>query len=82
MTDLTPSERLMLVWIGDDEYAQYGECYGKTLDELIAKKLVQVHTERELQSGFIAKGDALMYMAVSLTLTGRAARTAIKEQTP
>lgn len=82
MTELTPSERLVLVWIGDDEYAQYGECYGKTLDALIARGLVQVHTERELQSGFIAKGDMLMYMAVSLTEAGRAARTAIKEQTP
>lgn len=77
--DVTPGERFLLVWLGEKEFSQYGECHGTALDALVAKGLAQVHTNRELQSGFIAQGDSAMYLAVSLTDAGRAAYADIKK---
>jgi hypothetical protein len=75
MSDLTPSERDLLKWLGEEEFNQYGECHGKTLDALIAKGLAQVHEPGQHQ-GFIANDPAgtkgPMYRAVSLTEAGRA----------
>lgn len=74
MTDLTGSERDLLKWLGQEDFSQYGECHGTTLDSLIAKGFAQVHEPGQHQN-FIAndfggtKGD--MYRAVSLTEAGR-----------
>jgi hypothetical protein len=74
-TDLTPRELDLLKWLGESEYSQYGECYGKDLDTLVAKKLAQIHLPGEHQN-FIANDFAgtrgIMYQAVSLTENGRA----------
>lgn len=61
----------LLKWIDEQEYAQYGECYGKMLDKVIADGLVQVHGPGEHDTGFIAKGRTLPYRAVSLTEAGK-----------
>jgi len=68
-------EDVMLKWLDQEDYTQYGECHGRTLDRLIAKGLVQVHEDRETQdkAGFIARGSGAMYRAVSLTDAGREA---------
>ena len=67
---LTKSERFLFDWLTEEDFSQYGECYGKDLDSLIAKGLVQIHGPGEHQSGFIAKGQGLMFSAVSLTEAG------------
>jgi len=70
---LTDAERDLLDWLSREDFSQYGECYGKSLDRLIAEGLAQVHKPGEHQC-FIAndfagvKGD--MYRAVSLTEKG------------
>ncbi len=69
MTDLTAAERHLLDWLSKEDFSQYGECHGKSLDALIAKGLVQVHGAGEHQN-FIAKGTSEMYRAVSLTDAG------------
>lgn len=74
---MTSREEFLLVWLGNGEFGQYGECHGATLDSLIAKGFAQVHEGRALQSGFIAQGDDPMYRAVSLTEAGRIARAAV-----
>jgi len=78
-TQLTDGERHLLKWMADEEFSQYGECRGTSLDGLIAKGLAQVHGPFENQGGFIAKeppgipeADAIDYRAVSLTDAGRA----------
>lgn len=76
--DLNNSERDLLRWLGEEEFSQYGECYGKTLDGLIAKGLAQVHDNMDGQGGFIAKGTGLMYRAVSLTEAGWAERRSLQ----
>lgn len=76
MSDLNSGERFILKWLGESDFSQYGECYGKSLDALIAKGLAQVHLPGSHQSGFIARGNGDMYRAVSLTDAGRAALTA------
>lgn len=74
MDDLSVSERDLLKWLGQEDFSQYGECHGTTLDSLIAKGFAQVHEPGQHQN-FIAndfggsKGD--MYRAVSLTEAGR-----------
>lgn len=85
MTDhaLTPNERFLLVWLGQEDFSQYGECHGAALDALIVKGLAQVHGEESgINNNFIAKGRDLMYRAVSLTESGWAARKLIKEDEP
>jgi hypothetical protein len=71
---LTDDENSLLVWLGQEDYGQYGECHGASLDSLIEKDLAQLHQGREFQSSFIAKGDSKMHQAVSLTEKGREAR--------
>lgn len=69
---LTNDERDLLSWLGKTDVSQYGECYGQSLDSLIAKGLAQVHGEEsETNNPFIAKGRGIMYRAVSLTDEGR-----------
>jgi len=55
MKQLTNAERSLLEWIAAEEFAQYGECHGKTLDSLSDAGLVFVHGPGEHQSGFIAQ---------------------------
>jgi len=74
---LTKSQRDLLDWLGNEEYSQYGECYGTTLDSLIELGYAQIHGAGEHQSGFIAQDPTgtkgKMYLAVSLTEAGRVA---------
>jgi hypothetical protein len=80
--DVTPSETLLLEWLSKEDFSQYGECHGRTLDRLVERGFAQVHKPGEHQR-FIAndfagtKGD--MYRAVSLTDAGRAAVATIKK---
>lgn len=69
MSDLTPDQRDLLKWLGKEDFSQYGECHGVSLDALIEKGLVQIHGAGEHQN-FIATGTDLMYRAVSLTDAG------------
>lgn len=59
----------LIEWLSCEDFSQYGECYGKTLDSLIANGLAQVHGPGEHQV-FIARGPGQMYRAVSLTEAG------------
>lgn len=69
-----PAEHLFLLrWLGENDFSQYGECYGKSLDALVALGLAQIHDGDEHQSSFIAKGRGGMYRAVFLTDAGRGA---------
>lgn len=70
--ELTADECDLLEWLAGEDYSQYGECYGATLDSLVAKGLAQVHGPGEHQV-FIANGTGQMYRAVSLTAAGVAA---------
>ncbi len=73
--DLSEGARDLLKWLSEEDFSQYGECYGKNLDELVEHGFAQIHAPGEHQSGFIAqdnqgkRGD--MYRAVSLTDAGR-----------
>lgn len=73
-TPLTPSETFLLDWLSKEDFSQYGECYGRTLDRLVERGLAQIHDDRAL-----AQGDGPMYRAVSLTDAGRAAIKSRKE---
>jgi hypothetical protein len=83
MTELTASQKYLLVWLSKEDFSQYGECHGKDLDELVAKGLAQIHAPGEHQN-FIANDHAgtmgMLYRAVSLTEAGHAARAAITEE--
>jgi hypothetical protein len=74
---LTAAERQLAEWLSTEDFSQYGECHGATLDALIAKGFAQVSADSSNQAGFIAKGDAKAYHAVSLTDAGRAALKAL-----
>jgi hypothetical protein len=75
-SDLTDIDWNLLKWLGEEDFSQYGECYGKSLDRLIEANLAQVHSRGEHQT-FIANdrsgNKGIMYCAVSLTEKGRAA---------
>jgi hypothetical protein len=79
MIQLTSEEADLLLWLGKEEYSQYGECYGKTLDSLIEKGLARVHEDGGTRGTFIAKGRGKMYNSVSLTEAGRAAIEAAQD---
>lgn len=73
-TELMDAAELnLLKWLNKEDFSQYGECHGKTLDSLIAKGLAQVHEPGQHQA-FIANDPAgtkgPMYRAVSLTDEG------------
>lgn len=70
---MNAAEHDLLMWLAREDFSQYGECHGKTLDSLIDKGLAQVLQGREHQHGFIAKGDGPMYRAVVVTDAGREA---------
>lgn len=70
--NFTAGERDLLIWLGAEDFSQYGECHGRELDSLVAAGLAQVHGPGEHQN-FIATGNGLMFRAVSLTDAGRAA---------
>lgn len=72
--ELSPEERDLLTWLGEEEFSQYGECHGAALDALIAKGLAQRHPGTGRNNTFIAKGDGPMFEAVSLTEAGVARR--------
>ena len=84
MIILNKFEKNLLLWLGETDYGQYGECYGRALDRLVEYGLAKVHDEGEHQTGFIAKDyggqKGIMYRAVSLTHKGRAALKAAREQ--
>lgn len=72
--ELTDDERVLLHWLAEEETNQYGECYGATLDALMARGLAALLGEHtETQNNFIAKGRGLMYRAVRITEAGRLA---------
>lgn len=78
MTDLTKDQRDLLDWLSKEDTSQYGECHGAALDRLVELGLAQVHgAETERNNTFIAKGDGIMFRAVSLTERGW---VALKEQ--
>lgn len=68
--ELSRSERDLLHWLSQEDFSQYGECHGVTLDALISKGLAQIHPNSGRNNTFIAKGDSIMYQAVSLTEAG------------
>ena len=71
MTDLTVSEKDLLLWLSREDFSQYGECHGSALDSLIAKGFAQLHGEEtETNNTFIAKGHGIMFRTVSLTEAG------------
>lgn len=71
---LTGDQRALLDWIAVSGSGQYGECYGKTLDDLMNRGYVALMgDETEMLNSFIAKGRGIMYRAVCLTDAGRAA---------
>ena len=66
MTNLTVSEKDLLLWLSREDFSRYGECHGSALDSLIAKGLAQLHGEEtETNNTFIAKGHGIMFRAVS-----------------
>jgi len=77
MGEMTDAELGLLDWLSKEEFSQYGECHGETLDKLIANGLAQVCEPGAGQGGFIAKdhtgAKGMMYRAVTLTDAGRAA---------
>jgi hypothetical protein len=71
MTDLNADEKQLLMWLSQEDFSKYGECYGSALDSLIAKGLTRLHGEEtETNNTFIAKGHGIMFRAVSLTDAG------------
>jgi hypothetical protein len=75
MAELQADERSLLMWLGESDLSQYGECYGQALDRLAAAGLAEVlGPETEMSNPFIAKGHGIMYRAVRLTDSGYARR--------
>jgi hypothetical protein len=74
LSELSEDEKNLLEWLSQEDTSQYGECYGKSLDTLIAKGYAFVHGEESgMLNNFIAKKagpDNLMFRAVSLTPAG------------
>jgi hypothetical protein len=71
--ELTEEERDLLRWLGQEDFSQYGECHGKSLDALIAKGFAKLHGDNGELGSFIAKGRGPMFQSVSLTDAGRTA---------
>ena len=81
MDTLSKVEAELLDWLGEEDYSQYGECYGRALDHLVELGLAKVHGPGEYQH-FIANDPAgtkgMNYRAVSLTEVGLELRRQIK----
>lgn len=81
---LTAGERDLLSWLGEEEFSQYGECYGQSLTHLFELGLAQLHGPG-LHQNFLANDPAgtkgLMYRAVSLTDAGHEVRAEILKTT-
>lgn len=72
MSDLTLDELDLLDWLSKEDFSQYGECDGPSLDGLIAKGLAELMGEEtEMNNTFIAKGRGIMFRAVRLTEAGK-----------
>lgn len=70
---MTSEEKYILEWLGRED-GQYGECYGKSLDNLIEMGFAAIGGEDTgINNGFIAKGYDIMYRTVSITETGLSA---------
>jgi hypothetical protein len=67
MTDLMPDERELLLWLGEYTHC---ECYGSSLDSLMAKGLVELCGA---EYPWNPNGKGRPYRAVHLTDAGRAA---------
>lgn len=70
---LERNEVFLLLWLAQEDFSQYGECYGAALDRLFALGLAVLHGPGEHQN-FIASDHAgtkgIMFQAVSLTDAG------------
>jgi hypothetical protein len=72
--EMTEDERSTLEWLGEEEFSQYGEVHGRSLDALVERGLAEIHNNPVQGAAFIApQGRGPMYRAVSLTEAGRAA---------
>lgn len=58
LVHLTSKELDLLQWLQAEQVSQYGECYGGTLDSLIAKGLVEVHGPGEIMHRAVALTEA------------------------
>lgn len=45
----TDAEQFLLEWLGKEDFSQYGECHGKSLDRLVELGLAQIHAPGEHQ---------------------------------
>ena len=77
---MTEDEIDLLLWLSEEDFSQYGECYGKSLTRLIKLGLAQHHPGTGYDNTFIAKGRGIMFEAVSLTEQGRTLARKLKEQ--
>jgi len=77
---LSPCERELLLWLGQEDFSQYGECFGRTLDVLIGKGFAQHHPDTGFDNPFIAKGRGKMFDKVSLTDAGLRALAQLKNE--
>lgn len=69
---LNADEISLLHWLSREDFSQYGECFGKSLDSLVERGFAQLHGDNGRKDSFIAKGDSQMYQSVSVTDAGRA----------
>jgi hypothetical protein len=77
---LNARERDLLSWLGEEDFSQYGECYGAPLNRLLELGLAVLHGPG-LHQNFIVSDPTgtkgIMYRAVSLTDAGHEARRAL-----
>lgn len=69
----------LIDWLSKEDYSQYGECHGKSLDVLVSLGWARLHGDNGYLGGFIAKGKGPMFQSVSLTDEGRAALIVLRE---
>lgn len=69
-SEMPTEQRSLLEWLAKEDFSQFGECHGKSLDALVSLSLVKIHEPGEHQR-FIASGASDMHRAVSVTPLGR-----------